>query len=298
MRAARVVGFFLACCVSSLPGRAADAPAAPSKPKVYTEWPFDAKEAKRRQEETAKALGVPVEKTVDLGKGVKMEFVLIPAGEFLMGSPADDKERDEDEAQHRVRITKPFYLGKYEVTQEQWERVMGSNPSNTKGEKNPVEAVSWLDSKKFFEKLNALAAEKATFRLPTEAEWEYACRAGTATSFHTGETLTTDQANYDDSGTYGTRNTLPVATFAPNAFGLHDMHGNVFEWCQDWYDKDYYQQSPQRNPQGPPDGDYHVVRGGSYYFDRRSCRSAYRTRRAPYLRDPDFGLRLVLSRFR
>jgi formylglycine-generating enzyme required for sulfatase activity len=168
------------------------------KAKVYTEWPFDAAEAKRRQAETAKALGVPVEREVDLGNGVKMTLVLIPPGEFLMGTGKSDEQllREypkvplstfaRERPQHRVRITRPFWLGKYEVTQEQWTAVMGGNPSKSKGAKKPVESVSWHDVQGFFAQLNArmLAGH---FRLPTEAEWEYGCRAGSATDFSFGD---------------------------------------------------------------------------------------------------------------
>jgi len=237
--------------------------------KVYADWPFDAEEAKRRQQETAEALGVSVEKTVDLGGGVKLELVLIPAGEFLMGSPGTEDKRGSDEGpQRRVRITKPFYMGKTEVTQEQWERVTGWGwvLSCFEGAKNPVEGVWWDDvaahdefgGEGFLRKLNARVNGKGTFALPTEAEWEYACRAGTATPFHTGETISTDQANYDGDDAYGSgregvdrEKTVPVGSFPPNAFGLHDMHGNVAEWCADWYGEDYYENTATDDPQGP-----------------------------------------------
>jgi len=273
--------------------------------KIYAKWPFDAKEAKRRQEETAKALGVPVEKTVDLGGGVNMEFVLVPAGEFQMGSPGSEDKRGSDEGpQHLVRITKPFYMGKTEVTQEQWERVTGESPSRFKGARNPVEKVSWNDSEAFLRKLNARVSEKGTFVLPTEAEWEYACRAGTGTPFHTGETISTDQANYDGDYTYGSgrkgvdrEKTVRVGSFRPNTFGLYDMHGNVWEWCGDWYAEDYYKQSPKDDPQGPARGEYRVVRGGSWSPDPRYCRSAYRDRVYPSIRPYYCGCRLVLRDF-
>ena len=142
----------------------------------------------------------PQELTVDLGKGVKLEMVLIPAGEFKMGSPTSDKDAgDEERPQHRVRITKPFYLGKYKVTQEQWEAVMGSNPSYFKGPRNPVEEVSWDDCQRFLDKLNAkLPAGEGKFQLPSEAQWEYACRAGSTTRYGFGD----DESQLDDYAWY------------------------------------------------------------------------------------------------
>jgi formylglycine-generating enzyme required for sulfatase activity len=180
------------------------------------------------------------ELTLDLGNKVTMKLALIPAGKFLMGSPADEQERFDDETQHEVTISRPFYMGVTEVTQEQYEAVMGNNPSRFKGDKNPVETVSWNDAMEFCKKLSARTNK--TVRLPTEAQWEYACRAGTATPFHTGATISTDEANYDGNSTYGDGpkgedrlKTIAVASFKPNAFGLYDTHGNVWEWCPDWH---------------------------------------------------------------
>ncbi len=273
-------------------------------PTVYTKWPFDAKEAKRRQQETANALGMPVQKAVDLGGGVKFELVLIPAGEFIMGSPDDEEERDYRETPHRVRVTKPFYIGKYEVTQEQWQRVMGDNPSDFEGARNPVQKVSWDDCQVFLKKLNARVKVKGTFTLATEAEWEYACRAGTQTPFYFGETISTGQVNYNGNYTYGNgrkgvyrEKTIPVGSFHPNSFGLYDMHGNVSEWCGDWYDGDYYEDSPRDDPQGPARGEYRVLRGGSWYYNPRPCRCANRDGAPPDERSNDDGVRLVLRDF-
>ena len=272
-------------------------PPEPAKPQyvLYTHWPFDRAEAKRRQNETAEALGVPTEKTIDLGNGVKLELVLIPAGEFTMGSPANEAQRDDDEGpQHKVRITKPFYMGKYELTQEQWERVVGNNPSNFKGTRNPVESVSWNDCQDFIKKLNGLRKDKGTFSLPTEAEWEYACRAGTATKYGFGD----NDRELGDYAWYNSNSgskTHPVGQKKSNAFGLYDMHGNVWEWCADWYDKDYYDKSPKDDPAGPATGSYRVVRGGSWYSVPYYLRSATRRYSTPDPRSRVIGVRVVLS---
>ena len=264
--------------------------------RTWTVWWFDAGEARRRQAEAAAQLGLPVEKAVDLGDGVKLELVLIPAGRFRMGSPAKEKDREGNEAQHWVMITRLFYMGKHEVTQEQWEKVMGTDPSNFKGAKNPVECVSWGDSQAFLKKLNGLGKGPGQFRLPTEAEWEWACRAGTRTRFCSGET---DEALADvawfnaNSG----NTTHPVGTRKPNAWGLHDLHGNVWEWCADWYDSSYGLQSTayslHTDPAGPATGSSRVLRGGSWGNDPRGCRSTYRGGVGPDVRYDVVGLRVV-----
>ncbi len=209
---------------------------------------------------------------------IGMQLKLIPAGEFLMGSPDDEALRDQDECPlHRVRITKPFYLGVHEVTQAQYESVMGRNPSQFKGPDHPVENVSWEEARTFCEKLSQLPAEKAArrgYRLPTEAEWEYACRAGTNSVFSFGDDVSQAGSYAWYSSNAGDR-THPGGQKRPNAWGLHDMHGNVWEWCQDGYASDYYKRSPLTDPQGPSTLS-HVVRGGSWGGPARSCRSAYR----------------------
>jgi len=262
-------------------------------PKVYEGWPFDAAEAKRRQEETAEILGAPVERTIDLGRGESLELVLIPAGEFLMGSPANEEGRKEGEGpEHWVRITKPFYMSKTQTTWKQWKWVMGENRGDFKGETNPVGQVSWYDCEEFIRRLNARAHEKGSFALPTEAEWEYACRGGTDTPFHTGGTISTIQANMS----YG-HESVPVGGFRPNAFGLYDMHGNVFEWCRDWYGEDYYRTSPKDNPRGPATGEHRVFRGGCYSGIPEVCRSAYRGWFMPSEGLENFGFRAALRDF-
>ena len=230
---------------------------------------------------------------VDLGKGVKLEMILIPAGEFLMGSPDSDKDAGADERpQHRVRIAKPFYLGKYLVTQEQWQAVMDNNPSHFKGLKNPVECVSWNDCRQFLEKLNAkIGTQGGRFILPTEAQWEYACRAGSTTRYYFGddESALGEYAWYDaNSG----NTTHPVGGKKPNAWGLYDMHGNVWEWCQDWYDAGYYAKSALDDPMGPATGSIRVFRGGDWRGGDGRCPSAYRAGFVPGSRGSNLGLRV------
>jgi sulfatase modifying factor 1 len=189
-------------------------------------------------------------------------------------------------------------MGVYTVTQEQWKKVMGSNPSWFKGEKNlPVEQVSWGDCQKFIKKLRQ---DNKPYRLPTEAEWEYACRAGTTTPFHFGETLSTDEANYygqavDGNGKKGVDRdkTLPVGSFPANRWGLHDMHGNVWQWCQDWYGS--YPEIDVVDPIGPDEGYWRVLRGGSWCGAPCGCRSAFRHATVPAARVYYYGLRVCFS---
>jgi len=250
--------------------------------------PFSEAKAKEAQKETAKNLQKEVAGIEILGKEIKLEMVLIPAGTFMRGSPSSEKGRYDNETQHEVTITKPFYIGKYEVTQEQWEAVMGDNPSRrTKGAKLPVTDVSWEDCRDFIKKLNSKA--NGGYRLPTEAEWEYACRAGTTTAYSFGDSLTKSDANYGD-GTLG--NTKTVGSYKPNAFGLYDMHGNVWEWCADW--KEEYPLVSATDPMGVPMGIYRVLRGGSFDGNGLSARSSYRFNSSrPSNRDDDLGFRLA-----
>jgi formylglycine-generating enzyme required for sulfatase activity len=238
--------------------------------------------------------------TENIGNGVSLEMVKIPGGIFLMGSPETEAKRNDDEGpQHYVNVPE-FFMGKYPVTQAQWQAVMGNNPSYFKGKNRPVEKVSWNEATKFCQKLSKKTGRD--YRLPSEAEWEYACRAGTQTPFYFGETITPELVNYDGSYTYGNgpkgkdrEETTDVGNFPPNSFGLYDMHGNVFEWCQDvWH----------RNYDGAPvdgsawvnggDSSLRVLRGGSWYFNPRRCRSADRNFYNSVETDYSiFGFRLV-----
>jgi formylglycine-generating enzyme required for sulfatase activity len=284
------------------------------------------------------------ELTVDLGGGVRMQFVLIPAGEFMMGSPENEEGRDSDEQRHRVRIAQPFYLGAHEVTVGQfWAFVAATDyrteaeksgnggfamdwtirkivnkpewtwrsPRYTQNDDHPVVHVSWSDAVAFCEWLSA--KESTTYRLPTEAEWEYGCRAGTSTRFCSGNDAeglvrvgnvadATAKAEFSDwprtlLGSDGYVFTAPVARFQPNAFGLHDTHGNVCEWCADWYGEDYYRASPATDPSGPDSGDVRVFRGGSWGNDASFARSASRITLDPVVRNSDaIGFRVVRVR--
>ncbi len=238
--------------------------------------------------------------TVDLGGGVTLELVWCPPGTFTMGSPESEAERIDDETQHQVTLTQGFWMGKYEVTQAQWEAVMGNNPSGFKSDPRlPVEAVSWEDCQEFLDKLNGRVSGGG-FRLPTEAQWEHACRAGTATPFHFGETISTEQANYNGNYTYGNgregvyrEKTVVVGSFSSNAWGLHDMHGNIWEWCSDWYDAEFYGKSTARDPENTAKSEFRALRGGSWYYNPGDCRSAGRSGGNPANRDVDWGFRVV-----
>ena len=236
----------------------------------------------------------------DFTNTIGMKFKLIPTGEFLMGSPESEDDRLSAEGpQHRVRITKPFYLGVYEVTQAQYETVMGENPSRFEGGTVPVEQVTWEEAVEFCRKLSARDGRR--YRLPTEAEWEYACRAGTTTPFAFGKTLSSrTDANFDGDSTYGGSEkgpdleaTAPVGSYRANALGLYDMHGNVYEWCADWYDSDYYENSPTDDPTGPTAGSYRVFRGGGWTFFPGYCRSASRYGISPGHRYGSLGFRVA-----
>jgi uncharacterized protein (TIGR02996 family) len=236
-------------------------------------------------------------RTVALGGGVEMAFAWMPPGTFLMGSPRDEQGRCDDEDQHQVTLTKGFFLGVTPVTQAQWQALMGSNPSHFKGDDRPVETVSWDNCQEFCTKLTQ--RERHPYRLPTEAQWEYACRAGTTTPFYFGATLSTDQANYHPDHVYSgakkglyREQTTPVGSFPANAWGLCDLHGNVAEWCSDWLGR--YPSGDTKDPQGAVSGRKRVLRGGSWYDPSSSCRSADRRSLWPDRGDELGGCRLVL----
>jgi len=278
-----VVGFRLAMTADV---KAAVAPVIPNpKPEEIMPGarvlvaPFDEAKAKEVQKSLAKSLQKEVEEEVDLGKGIKLDLVLIPAGKFLMGDPGKD---------HQVTLTKPYYMGKYEVTQEQWEGVMGDNPSVIKGAKLPVTKVSRLDCQEFIKKLNAKM--DGGYRLPTESEWEYGCRAGTTTAYSYGDEITPKDANYDDSKI---GKSLAVGSYKPNAFNLYDMHGNVWEWCEDWYGD--YPVGEVTDLRGPATGKYRVIRGGSFVNlgGGPKARSSARIPCTPTARNHNLGFRLA-----
>jgi formylglycine-generating enzyme required for sulfatase activity len=219
-------------------------------------------------------------------ESIGMEFELIPAGTFTMG---------EGDKAHGVTLTKSFKMGVHEVTQAQYEQVMGVNPSHFKGANNPVEMVSWNDAVEFCRKLSELPSEKAAghvYRLPTEAEWEYACRAGTTTKFSFGDdgSEAGDYAWYNDNANHKTH---PVGSKQPNAWGLYDMHANASEWCQDW--KEDYPAGAVTDPTGPASASYRVFRGGCWDLTAELCRSAYRYRDYPTARYNNLGFRVCLS---
>ena len=260
-------------------------------------------------------------------QSVPDNMVRINGGTFTMGSPANEPEREDNETQHQVTVSS-FYMGKYQVTQKEYQAVMGTNLSDFKGDNLPVEWVSWYDAIVFCNRLSmreglspayringstdpaawgvinetwnavTIVAGSNGYRLPTEAQWEYACRAGTTTPFNTGNNITTSQANYDGNYPYNNnakgeyrRKTTPVGSFAPNAWGLYDMHGNVWEWC--WDRGGSYSSGAQTDPSGAGSGDARMLRGGSWDYYGQYLRSAERDRRYPYFVNSDVGFRLV-----
>ncbi len=244
--------------------------------------PSNPEEAVFLQEMTSASLNLPVGTSVLLDGEVNMEFVLIPAGEFYMGSPSGEAWREPDEGpMHRVKISRPFYMGKYEVTQLQYKTIIGPKNCKFDGDAMPVENVNWYEVNSF---IGVLCNNFGyTFRLPTEAEWEYACRAGTTTPFYTGETINPEQANYKSKYTYGNgrpgaspKMTSPIGKYPANPLGLYDMHGNVWEWCSDFYLPDYYIKGLSIDPKGPTSAGGHVIRGGSWKDKPENLRSANR----------------------
>ena len=216
-------------------------------------------------------------------------FVRLEAGTFMMGSDAPDAYPDEQPVR-KVTITQPFYIGKTEVTRGHWAAVMGSDPGSFGGDLHPVDGISWNDIQEFLTKLNALAECNACYRLPTEAEWEYAARAGTSSMYSFGDD--TDRlANHAWFSGNAEFSTHPVAQKEPNAWGLYDMHGNVYEWVQDRYAA--YENNPVTDPTGPSEGETYVIRGGSWTDGAREQRLTYRDYYAPDHRHNFFGFRLV-----
>ena len=228
------------------------------------------------------------QENLDLGGNVKIALVLIPAGKFLMGDPGS-RQRPQPE----VTISKPFYMGAFEVTQEQYAAVTGANPSRVKGPRNPVENVSWNEAVAFCKTLSARTGRAV--RLPTEAEWEYACRAGTSTRYCFGD----DEKDLKDYAWAviageGPKGTQPVGLKKPNQFRLYDMHGNVWEWCSDWF-ADPSAAAAAQDPQGPPTGTDRVLRGGGWNGAAFYSRAAARTKHTPDFRSDHFGLRIVVE---
>ncbi|MCA9005753.1 MAG: SUMF1/EgtB/PvdO family nonheme iron enzyme, partial [Planctomycetaceae bacterium] len=284
-----------------------------SSPPPVAVAPFDAAQAKAHQKAWAKYLGVPVEQEVELPGGEKISFMLIPPGEFMMGSGEQEKDEYLAEAeaakdtwsiksiqtefpQQHVKITKPFYLGKFEVTQAQWKSVMGSNPSKfNKNLQNPVDTVSWDDIDQFLVKSNTVTASQSfSFTLPTQAQWEFACRAGGATAWHDTESeADLAQVAWHKGNALG--QTHPVGQLHPNAFGLYDMHGNVLEWCSDFHSLEVAQTAVKLDPVGPTTGKQRIRRGGHIFAEPRHCRAAYKGWFTPDGRQDFGGFRLAMT---
>ena len=264
------------------------------------------REAQQGQREVVERLGLPLEvKTRKMG----ITFRLIPAATFSMGSPLGESDRKDGEREHQVTLTNPYYCGKFEVTQEQFQQVMGRNPSSSTncGNKAPVEWVSWEDCQEFLQKLCQIeGVPQGTYRLLTEAQWEHACRAGTTTRYHFGESITNTSKNeqaifHDDISMeeiFGVKMhparppfAFPVCRGKPNSFGLYNMHGNVSEWCQDWYDD--YPAGIAVDPIGPSMGEVRVLRGGHWYSTAKSCRSAARGGAKTQDKNQCIGLRIM-----
>ena len=237
----------------------------------------------------------------EITNSIGMKLLLIPKGTFKMGSPESEERRRPQESQHDVTLSKDYFLGAYEVTQSEYQQVMNKNPSFVQSAKirdssrHPVEQVSWNDAVEFCKRLSELPEEKRAGRvypLPTEAEWEYACRAGSKTAYSFGESSKAldDYAWYDGGSN---RQTHPVGEKKPNAWGLADMHGNVWEWCSDWYGQ--YPKGAASDPAGPKEGSARVQRGGGWVGLAEVCRSAHRDGFVPSVRDADGGFRVVLS---
>jgi formylglycine-generating enzyme required for sulfatase activity len=262
--------------------------AAAATASTYPLW-----DGKETQADYARRAGIAQDEiALDLGGGVTIKCALIPAGKFIMGSPADEPNRVANEGpQHEVTISRPFCMGVYDVTQEQFQSVMGENPSHFQGPARPVDGVSWEQATEFCKRLSQKTGQ--TVELPTEAQWEFACRAGSRTRYCFGddEKQLPDYANYARTFEAGT---LPVGSKKPNAWGLFDMHGNVWEWCSDWF-ANSYPAAPQVDPAGPASGERKVLRGGGWECSFRYCRSAIRYWGAPTRESIIVGFRVVVE---
>jgi formylglycine-generating enzyme required for sulfatase activity len=289
--------------------------------RVWAEWDAPQREAWRGRMMELLLAEVPFSLPA-FCNSLGMEFALIPPGRFLMGSPPNEEERQKNEQQHEVEITQAFGLGVVPVTVGQFRPFVQATGYRTEAEReeaeyhwqdpgfrqddhHPVVWVSWNDAQQFCAWLTR-AEPGRLYRLPTEAEWEYACRAGASEShpFHVGKplrSLSSTQANFNGNYPYGgaakgpyLKRTTPVRSYKPNAWGLYDMHGNVWEWCSDWYDADYYRQNPRQDPPGPSEGSYRVFRGSCWNNDGQNCRSAYRSWGDPSDRVSTLGFRVAL----
>jgi formylglycine-generating enzyme required for sulfatase activity/predicted Ser/Thr protein kinase len=255
-------------------------PVTPPRGTAYTT--FEVVTVNRRGQISSKATRQAGYYTETLRGGVELDMVAIPGGSFIMGAPASEAESHESERPQRQVTLSPFYMSKYPITQAQYQAIMGNNPSQFKGNNRPVENVSWNNAVEFCKKLSQTTGKD--YRLPSEAQWEYACRAGTTTPFHFGETITTDLANYNSNETYREapkgkyrEQTTDVGSFSPNAFGLYDMHGNVWEWCENiWHDNYNCAPTDGSTWNSGEAKDTGVLRGGSWYSIPLNCRSANR----------------------
>jgi formylglycine-generating enzyme required for sulfatase activity len=277
-----------------------------SKKPAYPQW-----DGKESITDYAKRAGLEPAQTLDLGSGVKLQVVLIPPGKFVMGNPPEPKDdgdipvqrrvriSDDETPQHEVTLTRPHYMGKFLVTQEQYEKVVGANPSENKGATNPVEQVSWKDAQEFCAKLIAMSGR--TVRLPTEAEWEHACRAGSTDTYFfdrdddefdpdVAPKKLTEHAWYCENSE---NKTHPVGQKKPNTWGLYDIHGNVSQWCQDWYGN--FQKESTTDPQGPEQGTERVLRGGAYNKCHWFCWSAIRCKNLETESANSIGFRVLVD---
>jgi formylglycine-generating enzyme required for sulfatase activity len=238
--------------------------------------------------------------TLDLGKGVKLELVLVPAGAFLMGSPDEEPDHDVSESpRHKVVIVRPFYMGKFEVTQGQWKVIRGNQSHGNVGDLFPADGVSWGDATNWCAEMSTKLGVR--MRLPTEAEWEYACRAGTTTAYAFGEKIASTQANFKSGDGAKDKKTMTVGSFKPNGWGLYDMHGNVWEWCQDTLQADY-ENAPTVDAAWIDTATpfNRVRRGGSWADEAGTLRSAVRwgsaaSEKEPEMRNDQVGFRVVVE---